>query len=209
MVRNTSGDTTARYLLSCHHVVFRSTLSQTGAADLTGEVFTIPLGDTKISLGKPSRPAPYGLHQRSIDAGLVLLDAGGMNVVKRSSYWKAFPTNYADGREQMEQFARSRMRLVSQLDSDVKLKYIRHSLGQEVENYAGAKFRIMEVVISETLASRHPASGDSGASILSGTILLSMHIAGDGPLSYSIPAYLLFSEFAFKPKLALATDEII
>ena len=203
-------DNGARYLLGCHHVIFRSTLDPNGRADSGSFAYTLPDGEQY--LGYPTRPARYGPDEAaSIDAALVRLDAEGLKLATRKSFWKTVPFTWAS-EAQVEMFARSGMKLVSQHGEDIERSYVRHRYNQKVKNLAGAVVNIGLVIVAETTvnsARARPECGDSGSPIVADSILLSMHIAGDEwGTSYSIPAFTLFKSTTFSERFILASNDI-
>lgn len=210
LVRNQAAANDANvYLLGCHHVIFRSLTTPGAQPDTSAVPFTVPEQDQPEQLGWATRPATFGVGvDGSIDAALVRLNDQGLALASARSYWGTAPDSWADTSDEVALLGGDPFTLWAAGGRTLKLKYSQSLFDQPVA-YQGATVRIVEVLVSRTLdPSDMPLAGDSGAPIVSGNVLVGMHIAGEGRLSYAIPAYLLLGSPAFSPQLSLATDLI-
>lgn len=205
LVRNVSHPEGPVYLLGCQHVIHRTLVTANAVPDPTTELYSQGAGADR--LGIASRPAPFGTQVRSIDASLVRLNQGGRAIVSAGEFWRKIATDYTGNEADLDEVSTLGWKLFSRFES-TGLKYVR-TLFDEPIKYGSNKVtvRIAEVVVSRSTG-RSPQGGDSGGSVMAGPVLVGVHIAGKGPLSYCIPAYRLFSTAAFDPKLELASNLI-
>jgi|KBSSwiStaDraftv2_1062776.scaffolds.fasta_scaffold196738_2 hypothetical protein len=205
LVRNAGQAGGPIYLLGCQHVFHRTLLTWNSAPDPTAQVYARPAGSAL--LGPATRPAPFGPRVDSVDASLVLLTDAGLAIARKKSFWPKVATDYMKDSTQLDNVTGLAWKLYSRFEP-AGLSYVRTRLCKEIEYGSNSvTVRIIEVVVSRSTG-REPKKGDSGGAVMVGPLLVGIHIAGEGPLSYCIPAYRLFSTAAFKPKLELASDLI-
>jgi len=205
LVRETGQQNGAVYLLGCHHVFFRSLVTPNASADATARLRSE--GQNDQVLGPATRAAPFGPGLRSIDAALVELRASAMATVTGGGFWRRVATGIVRDDHHVAVVSQVTWELQSRYDP-MPLDYVRTIFDQEIPYGSNhIPIRIAEVVVATSLG-RVPMGGDSGGAVMAGPILVGLHIASDGPLSYSIPAHLLFSAQAFTPKIELASDLI-
>jgi len=205
LVRNVDQPEGPVYLLGCQHVIHRTLVTYNAAPDPTTEVYSHGPGADR--LGMASRPAPFGPQVRSIDASLVRLHEGGFAIAGKGDFWRRIATDYIHDEAGLEVVSTLGWKLFSRFEP-TGLKYVRTLFDEPIKYGSNdVTIRIAEVVVSRSIE-RVPQSGDSGGAVMAGPVLVGVHIAGRGPLSYCIPAYRLFSSTAFDPKLKLASDLI-
>lgn len=193
------------YLLGCQHVFHRSLVTYNAAPDPTSQVFSRPVDSAR--LGPATRPAPFGPRVPSIDASLVRLTDEGRSIATRGGFWRRVAEGYVEDEAQFDAVRTLGWKLCSRFPP-AELKYVRTLLDEPIEYGSnGVTVRIVEVVVSRSTG-RPPQDGDSGGAVMVGPLLVGVHIAGEGALSYCIPAYRLFSTAAFDPKLQLASHLI-
>lgn len=205
LVRNADQPDGPVYLIGCQHVIHRALVTFNAVPDLTSQVFSE--GEGAAQLGMASRPAPFGPALSSIDASLVRLTEGGLAIASQGGFWRQAAISYVEDEAALAVVSALPWKLYSRFEP-MGLRFVRTLFG-EVLPYGSnnVPIRIAEVVVARSNG-RAPQDGDSGGAVMAGRVLVGIHIAGKGQLSYSIPAFRLFSTSAFTPKLALASELI-
>lgn len=214
-----------RYLLTCHHVAFRS----------DGHPHLTPDRGARIHAGVESSQGalqpnaqigtPAGLSQlkpgltNQLDAALVELNPAGIALVDGGRYLRVRPRAHVGSRSQwLKWHSTQRPKPTLELDPGgsrpvVRLEFDRIEANRMIHYAGGAQAWIVELFVFRCLnGPTHP--GYSGSPITlrdgQGTLgLVAMHIAGDVvqgiPYSYAIPAYwILRKNVLVKEALVLA-----
>lgn len=200
------GDSGGRlYLLGCHHVICRSAVTPGATARLDVPIHAVDAGGLRLGTGK--RPAQFGPDVLSIDAALVLLEDAGKALVTQREFWRELARSYVTDAEHLDVLSHASWRLASR--SGLKpLEYVRNSFKVEIPYGSDAVKITLAELIESRATSAPPTGGDSGGAVLAGQVLVGVHIAGQGAMSFAVPAYQLFSTVAFSPRLELASQLI-
>lgn len=194
-------------LLSCNHVVLRSLTGGAIHPDWNARIECSASGGAATVLGSPGIAAPFGPNvPGSLDAALVTLTAAGSALAMSTAYWHRIAKKHSESREALQKAVANGCTLYGKDGDRLQLTYVHNVFGQPIQ-YEGGQVAIAELVVcvSANSSPRPPEEGDSGAAVMAASTLLSMHIAGSGAWSYSIPSYqLLGSTAAFGARYELA-----
>jgi len=207
LVRNTLMNDPKRYLLTCHHVACLSLLTPRLTPEVPASSYSMAADSQPDDyLGETRRYAEFGVNVLDvIDAALITLDPDALEIVNQPSYWTLRPASWARTPQELSAETSQGVYLVAKGDKSASGTFLRHEFSQAVRYGSGNRIAIIKEIIMTRLNRQTTAGGDSGGAIVSpnGT-LLGMHIAGDGRLSYAIPAYHLLRTGTFSPSIELA-----
>lgn len=203
LVKNTSGNLSLRYVLTCHHVAFLSLHDPNLEPDRSSICAHMNGIAIDSEMGKSTRPAKFSTTRPfSIDGGLVRLTDSAK--ARYADFWPTHPQGWIKKSHQIGTGFRLGCRIFNKRLNGVRTEFSALRFGFPVEYEAGGVARFSQL-IEYHLPDHFTRAGDSGGALIArGKILVGMHIAGAGKKGYAIPAYHLLRSSAFSPSLELA-----